>query len=55
MDNSLTNGYHDASDTGSSKMGAPTGFINSLAGGGGAVAGQSTLSRKSGKEKVALI
>ena len=47
MSSSLTNGYHDTSDAASSRIGAPTGFINSLASGGGAVAGQSTLSRKS--------
>ncbi|CAF4661842.1 unnamed protein product, partial [Rotaria magnacalcarata] len=50
------NGHHnnDVSDS-SSKAGAPSGWINSLAGGGGVVAGaagQSTLSRKSGKDIV---
>jgi hypothetical protein len=50
---------HDTSDAaslyGTTKSGAPTGWINALAGGGGAAAGvggQSTLSRKSGKEIV---
>ncbi|CAF4139791.1 unnamed protein product [Rotaria sp. Silwood2] len=51
IENVLSNGNYinDASD-GSSRTGAPTGWINSLAGGGGVVAGvggQSTLSRKS--------
>ncbi|CAF1029135.1 unnamed protein product [Rotaria sordida] len=51
VDTALANGNHinDASDT-SSKIEAPTGWINSLAGGGGIVAGvggQSTISRKS--------
>ena len=51
MDITLTNGYHDASDAASSRAGgAPTGLINSLASGGGAVAGQSTISRRSGKK-----
>lgn len=54
LDNALTNGHYsnEASDT-SSKTGAPSGWINSLAGGGGVVAGvggQSTISRKSGKK-----
>ncbi|CAF4922492.1 unnamed protein product, partial [Rotaria sp. Silwood1] len=51
IDNVITNGnyIYDRSDS-SSRTGAPTGWINSLAGGGGVVAGvggQSTLSRKS--------
>jgi hypothetical protein len=42
----------DPNDT-SSKLSAPTAWINALAGGGGAAAGvggQSTISRKSGKK-----
>ncbi|CAF3354648.1 unnamed protein product [Rotaria socialis] len=55
LDRVLMNGHHnnDVSDS-SSKAGAPSGWINSLAGGGGAAAGavgQSTLSRKSGSAK----
>jgi hypothetical protein len=51
-ENALANGHSniDRSDS-SSKISAPTGWINALAGGGGAVAGvggQSTMSRKSG-------
>ncbi len=53
--NGLSNEINDgASLYGTTKSGQPTGWINALAGGGsGAVAGvsgQSTLSRKSGKE-----
>jgi hypothetical protein len=54
----LDNGHSniDTSDT-SSKLTAPTGWIHSLAGGGGAVAGaggQSTLSRKSGMKDFSI-
>ena len=56
---SIPNGMNaDASDGasvhGTARSGPPSGWINSLAGGGGAAAGiggQSTLSRKSGKDK----
>ncbi|CAF3971511.1 unnamed protein product, partial [Rotaria sp. Silwood1] len=56
IDNVITNGnyIYDRSDS-SSRTGAPTGWINSLAGGGGVVAGvggQSTLSRKSGNDLI---
>jgi len=52
INNSFTieNSNNDTSDS-LSKIGAPTGWINALAGGGGAAAGvggQSTISRKSG-------
>jgi hypothetical protein len=57
MGNSLSNGSSgDNNDTastyGTTRSAPPSGWINALAGGGGATAGiggQSTLSRKSGK------
>jgi hypothetical protein len=53
INNSLPNGYYtNGAGDASPRGGAPTGWINALAGGGGAVAGvggQSAISQKSGR------
>ena len=53
MQNGINNDSNDVGSLyGTTRSGPPSGWINALAGGGGAAAGiggQSTLSRKSGK------